>query len=116
MRACIFSLAFVTALLLAAGMAGAQRNVGVKATEASDVARGEKIYEKNCEICHFAASPEKKIGPGMKGIMKKEKFSNGWKMNDENLRRWIEDGGKNMPPSHLNREQIRELVAYIKTL
>ena len=116
MRACIFSLAFVTALLLAAGMARAQRNVGVKATEASDVARGEKTYEKNCAICHFAASPEKKIGPGMKGIMKKEKFSNGWKMNDEDLRRWIEDGGKDMPPSHLNREQIRELIAYVKTL
>lgn len=106
----------VVAMVVAAGMAGAQRKPAMKAAEATDVARGQKIYEKSCAICHFATSPEKKIGPGLKGLMKKEKFSNGWKVNDENLRKWIEDGGKNMPPSHLNKEQIRELIAYVKTL
>lgn len=106
----------VGVISVAAGLAGAQRKAGVKATESSDVARGEEIYEKNCAICHFATSPEKKIGPGLKGIMKKDRFSNGQKVNDENMRRWIENGGKDMPPSHLNAEQIRELIAYVKTL
>jgi cytochrome c len=103
-------------MLFAAGIAGAQRGTRVKSTEASDIARGQEIYEKSCAICHFATSMEKKIGPGLKGIMKKEKFSNRWKVDDENLRRWLEDGGKNMPPSRLNGEQIRELIAYVKTL
>ncbi|HKW87812.1 MAG TPA: cytochrome c [Candidatus Acidoferrales bacterium] len=106
----------MTALLSLGNMAAAQREARIKSTEASDGTRGQKIYEKHCAICHFATSAEKKIGPGMKGIMKREKFSNGWKVNDENMRRWIEDGGKNMPPSRLNQEPIRELIAYLKTL
>jgi cytochrome c len=104
------------ALLITAAASGAHRGASIRSTEASDIARGQKIYEKSCAICHFAASTEKKIGPGLKGEMKREKFVSGGKVNDENLRRWIESGGKNMPPSSLNREQIRELIAYVKTL
>jgi mono/diheme cytochrome c family protein len=106
----------MTTLLLTAATPGAQRKPRMAATENSDIARGQKIYGKSCEVCHFAASTVKKIGPGLKDIVKKEKFSNGWKVNDENLALWIERGGKDMPPSHLNREQVRELIAYLKTL
>lgn len=109
-------ISLVVVMLIAAGMVEAQHKARMKATESSDVARGEEVYEKSCAICHFATSAEKKIGPGLKGIMKREKFSNGWKVDDENLRRWIEDGGKNMPPSRLNGEQIREMIAYVNTL
>jgi mono/diheme cytochrome c family protein len=105
-----------SALLLTAAAGAAQRETSMKSTPASDEARGQKIYEKSCAICHFASSAEKKIGPGLKGEMKRETFANGWKVNDENLRRWIESGGKNMPSSPLNREQIREVIAYVKTL
>ena len=116
MRGRIIWLEALMMLFCAGAMAGAQRKASLKATEASNIARGQTIYEKNCEICHFATSAEKKIGPGMKGIMKKEKFANGWKVNQVNMRRWIENGGKNMPPSHLKAEQIRELIEYMKTL
>lgn len=116
MRAWSSFLCLALALLCACAFVGAQRGNRLKSTDASDIDRGLKIYEKNCASCHFAASPEKKIGPGMKGVMKKPKFSNGWRVNDENMRRWIVAGGKNMPPSRLNAEQLRELLAYLKTL
>src|SRR5690242_3771578 len=116
MRKGLASIGPVLILMLPTALAGAQRGTSVRYPQASDLARGQKIYEKSCAICHFAASTEKKIGPGLKGEIKREKFANGWKVNDENLRRWIESGGKNMPPSPLNREQIRELIAYVKTL
>lgn len=116
MRGGLNSMCVIFALLLGCALVDAQRENRMRSTEASDVERGQKIYEKKCAICHFATSAEKKIGPGMKGIMKNEKFSNGRKVNDEDMRRWIEDGGKNMPPSRLNVEQIRELIAYLKTL
>lgn len=116
MRAWSSFLCVGLALLCACALAAAQRGNRLKSTEASDIDRGQKIYDKSCAVCHFATSPEKKIGPGMKGVMKKPKFSNGWKVNDENMRRWIEAGGKNMPPSRLNAEQLRELLAYLKTL
>ena len=32
--------------------------------------RGEVIFKDRCEICHFAASSEKKVGPGLRGITK----------------------------------------------
>lgn len=116
MRTCILSIAFVVALLLATVKARAQHDTRVGPTEAADIERGQKIYEKNCVICHFGTSAEKKIGPGLKGMMKRDRFLNGWKANNENMRRWIVNGGKNMPPSRLNNEQIRELIAYVKTL
>jgi cytochrome c len=115
-RGPLFPMLAVTTLLLATAILGTQRKARMVATESSDIARGRTIYLKSCAICHFATSAEKKIGPGLKGITKREKFSNGWKVNDQNMRRWVENGGKNMPPSRLNPEQIRELIEYVKTL
>src|SRR5690348_18350138 len=92
MRAWSSFLCLALALLCACAFVGAQRGNRLKSTDASDIDRGLKIYEKSCAVCHFATSPEKKIGPGMKGVMKKPKFSNGWRVNDENMRRWIVAG------------------------
>jgi len=61
------------------------------------VSHGEAIYKERCAICHFAASSEKKIGPGLRGITKRGKFSDGTWANTPNLTRWVESGGKNMP-------------------
>lgn len=50
--------------------------------------------------------------------MKRPKFKNGMAANDNNLRRVIERGGKDMPgfSDSLKQKQIRELIAYVKTL
>ncbi len=87
-------------------------------SEAADAAKGKQIYRQKCEICHYSASAEKKIGPGLAGLMKREKFHNGMKADDENLRRVIERGGKNMPGyrDSLKATQVRDLIAYIRTL
>ena len=51
-------------------------------------------------------------------LMKRERFRNGMKADDENLRRVIERGGKDMPGyrNSLKPAQIRDLIAYVKTL
>jgi len=89
-----------------------------KNPEAVEVTKGKQIYKQKCKICHYSASTTKKIGPGLAGLMKREKFRNGMKANDENLRRVIERGGKNMPGAgdSLKNDQLRELIAYVKTL
>ncbi len=89
-----------------------------KATPSAAVARGEKVYDTQCEICHFDHSTKKKIGPGLKGLMARGKFSDGKKVDDESLRAWIEKGGKDMPEfkDSLNDAEIRDLIAYLKTL
>jgi len=89
-----------------------------EASESADIAKGEQVYAQKCEICHYSASAEKKIGPGLAGLMKRERFHNGMKADDENLRRVIERGGKDMPGyrNSLKPEQIRDLIVYVKTL
>ena len=82
------------------------------------VASGQKIYTKQCEICHFATSKAKKIGPGLANIYPTGKFSNGKKVDDAAMRVWIESGGKDMPgfKESLMPNEIRDLVAYLRTL
>ena len=86
---------------------------------AGSAARGKDVFEKKCAMCHFADSDQKKIGPGLKGISKRGTFSvNGNKVTTEALRTWIENGDSLMPgmKDSLEPEQIKDVVAYVKTL
>lgn len=70
-------------------------------------------------MCHFADKEEKKIGPGLKGISKRGTFTvNGNKVTTESLTKWIENGDSLMPGMKdvLDAAQIRDVIAYIKTL
>lgn len=108
---------FITAVTMFPATRTAGRE-SLKSSEAAYAAKGARVYKQQCEICHYSASTDKKIGPGLKGLMKREKISNGMKADDQSLRRVIELGGKNMPGFHhsLTDQQIRELIAYVKTL
>jgi len=112
---CSAILIFIALIVLSVTRIAAQT---MKESGAEDVAKGKQIYAQRCEICHYSASAEKKIGPGLAGLMKRERFRNGMKADDENLRRVIERGGKDMPGfrSSLKPAEIRDLVAYVKTL
>jgi len=83
------------------------------------VTRGKEVFEKKCALCHFADSDAKKIGPGLKGISKRGTFTvNGNKVTTESLKTWIENGDALMPPMKetLDPAQIKDVVAYVKTL
>ena len=70
-------------------------------------------------MCHFADQEEKKIGPGLKGISKRGTFTvNGNKVTTESLTKWIENGDSQMPgmKDSLEPQQIKDVVAYVKTL
>jgi cytochrome c2 len=87
-------------------------------TTRGDAKKGKHVYETYCEICHFSANTEQKIGPGLKGIYKRGKFADGRKVDDAAMRKWIEDGGKDMPEfkDTLKPHEIRDLIAYLRTL
>ncbi len=84
----------------------------------AEIEQGEKLFNTKCAICHYSESAAKKVGPGLKGLSKHGKFADGKPVDDASLRAWIEKGGKNMPgfKQALNVEQVRALVAYMKTL
>ena len=108
------------------GLAFAQEQPAKKASpggagknSAAAAARGKEIFDKKCAVCHYADSDAKKIGPGLKGISKRGTFTvNNNKVTDETLKTWIENGDTLMPPFKevLEAPQIKDVVAYVKTL
>ncbi len=84
----------------------------------AEIEKGKKLFNSKCAICHFSASPAKKIGPGLRSLLKRGTYADGKPVDDTSLRAWIEKGGKNMPGfrESLNAEQVRDLIAYLKTL
>lgn len=108
----IFMLLFCAVLEIAPIFAQAKKPLK------SDLAEGKLVFAQKCEACHFDSSNDKKIGPGLAGLTKLSKFKNGMPADEYHLRRIIERGGKNMPSfrSSLNGKQLRDLIAYLKTL
>lgn len=88
-------------------------------SSSGSVARGKEVFDKKCSICHFADKDSKKIGPGLKGISKRGTFTvNSNKVTTESLKTWIENGDSLMPgmKESLDPAQIKDVVAYVKTL
>lgn len=123
-----FALPFISALLVimssALAFAAAQKSPPpapksvATINNAATLASGQKIYAKQCAVCHFATSKAKKIGPGLANIYPGGKFATGKKVDDASLRIWIESGGKDMPgyKDLLKPTEVRDLIAYLRTL
>lgn len=82
-------------------------------------AKGKDIFAKKCSTCHYAETDAKKIGPGLKGLSKRGTFSvNHNKITDESLKDWITNGDTLMPGFQdlLDEAQIKDVIAYVKTL
>lgn len=83
-----------------------------------EIVSGKELFREHCASCHFAETTAQKIGPGLKDIYTRLTFSDGRKVTDASVTKWIEAGGKNMPgfKESMKPEQIRALIAYVKTL
>lgn len=81
-------------------------------------AEGAMIFKQNCSACHLTDSTAAKIGPGLKGIFKADKFPvSGLPVSEENFRKQLQQPFDKMPPfGHLPPEQVQDLIAYLKTL
>ena len=82
-----------------------------------DAAKGKAVFEQ-CGVCHNPDSDEKKMGPGLKGLFKKDKMTNGKKPSDATVRARIDEGGSGMPAykDMLSDTEKDDLIAYLKTL
>ena len=92
----------------------------VPAAEVSEgpAAEGAIVFQQNCSACHLTDSTATKIGPGLKGIFKRDKFPvSGQAASEENFRKQLITPFSKMPPfGHLPPDQVDALVAYLKTL
>jgi len=82
-----------------------------------DAAKGKEVFTQ-CAVCHNADSTEQKMGPGLKGLFKRDKLTNGKKVTDATVREQIDAGGNGMPPYKdlLSDQEKDDLIAYLKTL
>ena len=96
--------------VLAAGSIGAFAADGT-------AAKGKEVFDQ-CSVCHNPDSDEKKIGPGLKGLFKKGKMTNGKPATEAGVRAQINDGGNGMPAYKdiLSDQEKNDLIAYLKTL
>jgi cytochrome c len=85
---------------------------------AADAAKGKEGFENNCGVCHNADSTERKMGPGLKGLFKRDKLANGKAVNEANVTGMINEGGNGMPPfaDVLTKAEKDDIVAYLKSL
>jgi len=85
---------------------------------AADAAKGKEGFENNCGVCHDAATTERKMGPGLKGLFKRDKLANGKAVNEANVTGMINEGGNGMPPfaDVLTKAEKDDIVAYLKSL
>ncbi|MBI3473140.1 MAG: c-type cytochrome [Candidatus Solibacter usitatus] len=88
-----------------------------KKAKAGDPEKGKEVFQQ-CGVCHNADSTEKKMGPGLKGLFKAEKMTNGKKPTEANVREKVDEGGNGMPAykEMLSDEEKNDLIAYLKTL
>ena len=83
------------------------------------VEEGQALYKKHCNMCHFPDKPNKKLGPGLKGLFSLKSLPQSHKPATEAvIRGQIEKGSKAMPAfcKNLTPEQMGSLMAYLKTL
>jgi cytochrome c len=90
----------------------------IAAPPAGNAEKGKSVFEDNCAVCHNADSDEKKMGPGLKGLFKKEKLANGKKPTEANIKALINAGGGGMPSfsDSLSDEERDNVLAYLHTL
>jgi cytochrome c len=104
--------------LLSAIVAGALLlPVSVLAQKKGDAAKGKEVFEQ-CGVCHNVDNDEKKMGPSLKGLYKKDKMTNGQKPTDANVMGIINKGKGTMPgfADVLSAEEKDNVLAYLKTI
>ena len=112
---CLFS-------VIGLGYFGGELVYGTKAPAAGaaegPAAEGAMVFKQNCSACHLTDSTATKIGPGLKGVFKGDKFLvSGWPVSEDNFRKQLQKPFDKMPPfGHLPPEQVEALIAYLKTI
>ena len=117
----ILGMAALAAAVIACAQDSGAKSAAKKNTSSNSgsATKGKDVFGQKCAMCHNADSDQTKIGPGLKGLFKRGTFSvNNHKVTEDNLKTWIENGDTRMPPfkDALDEQQIRDVIAYVKTL
>jgi cytochrome c len=107
----ILSVACIGAIFVALGIAADEKPAK------GDAAKGKEIAEQ-CGACHAFEGDEKKMGPSLAGLFKRDKLKNGAKVTDASVKKLINEGGNGMPAyaDMLSDEEKAHVLAFLKTI
>jgi cytochrome c len=117
---------FILILMTAAMSAGYYFTVrGISTFQIGEVPEGlarqgaALFNEQGCADCHFVDRTETKVGPGLKGIFKRDTLPiSGLPVSEATIRRQLTSPFRAMPSyaSRLSDDQIKALIAFLKAL
>jgi cytochrome c2 len=84
----------------------------------ADAQKGARLFGNQCSFCHYADKADSKLGPGLKGVLKADTLpASGRPATAENVTQQLLHPYQSMPSfSSLSEQEIKDLVAYLKTL
>jgi cytochrome c5 len=87
-------------------------------TDPDTIREGKKLFDAKCIFCHDARSNNTVVGPGLKGVLKKEKLPVSKKpATPENIRNQLREPFNKMPPfTKLTEEEVEAIIAFLNTL
>ncbi len=123
----VFSLGFVVFLISGGFYTARALAAPLKGTEIADTAvvipagnadNGSAIFAAKCSACHFPDQEEAKFGPGLAGLMKKERLPTSERPATlENVKSQILKPFQSMPAfTDLSDKEMADLLAYLNTL
>jgi cytochrome c2 len=102
-----------------AAASASSRDPGVANEGSGDAEAGGRVFAKFCSGCHYNDSTDKKIGPGLAGLLARDTIvASGKPMTPGNVRSQIVEPAGSMPSfkAYLNDEQLDDLLAFLETL
>jgi cytochrome c len=86
-------------------------------SRSGEVRKGTEVFQL-CLGCHSAESEEKKVGPSLKGLFKRNQLRDDQPVTEKIIRLLIEKGRDGMPSfsETLSPKQMDQLIAYRKEL
>ncbi|HKG11981.1 MAG TPA: cytochrome c [Pyrinomonadaceae bacterium] len=107
--------AVLVPLLLAAVAASPACGTGGAGNAGGDAASARDVFRRHCATCHGEDGEGRQLSP-----LRAPSFKSDFvvKLTDEQLYKWMADGGGNMPSykNTLTEEQMRALVKHVREL
>lgn len=87
-------------------------------TDLKSIESGRALFQANCAACHTTESTAPKVGPGLQGVLKREKLpASGRPATPENVYRQLMHPYRQMPSfsGKLSEDQMQDLIAFLAT-
>lgn len=116
----VFSISagFYSVRALSAGSTLSEEIDAVYSEIVASAEKGASLYNAKCLSCHYPDSEDKKLGPGLKDLFKKEKLPHtGRPATEENVKEQLIRPALVMPSfTKLTELEMAALIAFLKTL